>query len=67
MGHHQSLPRVCAHVPLLLDGNRAFRAPVWARGALRWAVPSESLPGIPGAQRARLMVRSLPPATRTLR
>lgn len=50
MGHHQSLPRVCAHVPLLLDGNRAFRAPVWARGALRWAVPSESLPGIPGGR-----------------
>lgn len=61
MGHHQSLPRVCAHVPLLLDGNRAFRAPVWARGALRWAVPSESLPGIPGdvafVVRNRIFVR----------
>ncbi|PBM02515.1 hypothetical protein B8B88_16700 [Pseudomonas aeruginosa] len=50
MGHHQSLPRVCAHVPLLLDGDPAIRAPVWARGTLRRAVPSELLPGTPGGR-----------------
>ncbi|OPE26095.1 hypothetical protein APB11_32180 [Pseudomonas aeruginosa] len=61
MGHHQSLPRVCAHVPLLLDGDPAFRAPVWARGALRWAVPSESLPGIPGGRGFRGQERDIRP------
>ncbi|MCO2979902.1 hypothetical protein IPC744_23485 [Pseudomonas aeruginosa] len=50
MGHHQSLPRGCAHVPLLLHGNRTFRAPVWAREVLRWAVPSELLPGTPAGR-----------------